>query len=244
MRTELVTHPKVVAMSIRLKTHPAHICGAMFCFWALADQHSTDGVLAGYTADGIDRSVGLDGFAVAAAAVGWCEIGADGLTVPHFDVHNSDSAKSRALAASRASRFRNASTVTGALPREEKNRKTTTATRTRARGDSQPAPAGAVAVAVRSTLFDNLSKRPEWLPDSRPWIDADTWAELAIAAPSVTQEDFARILSRARASRLTLDNPAGYVIAEMRKAHARNLRQPDTAILNTTKGQHDNTNND
>lgn len=222
MRTDLLTSPKIIAIARSCGASRTTVVGACFALWSLADQHSTDGILIGYSGDFVDEYVAVRGFSAAAASVGWLVETAAGVEIPRFDEHNSASAKSRAMGAARASRFRNGSSVTTALSREEKEkRKTTASARARPRdtGDKSP---GVVAVAVCSEVFENLSKRPEWLPDGKPWIDRDTWEELGRTAGNATSDDLQKIIRRARSSRLTLDNPAGFVIAELRKISERN----------------------
>src|SRR5262249_10262102 len=79
----------------------------------------------------IDRYLGVPGFAQAIAKAGWLVVADDGVTIPKWGAHNSQSAKERALTAKRAAvckgnkqRSGNGAGVTGpsagALPREEK----------------------------------------------------------------------------------------------------------------------------
>ncbi len=83
----------------------------------------------------LDRNVGVTGFVTSMLQVGWM-VEKDGqLSIPNFGRHNGDTAKKRALTAKRVSESRgnskdvtqvkqncNATSVTGALPREEKIR--------------------------------------------------------------------------------------------------------------------------
>jgi len=73
----------------------------------------------------------------------------------------------------------------------------------------------AAAAGVLNGNAEWLTKRPEWLPEGKPWIDrktADSLARLRLE-PDVVAD----VYKRAKARRGTLANPAGYVIAEMRK---------------------------
>jgi len=117
METGLIRNPKVIRMGLLAKVHPATICGAVFVLWALADEHTTDGRLEGYTFEVIDAMVGVTGFCAAAQTVDW--IGVDGgvVYIPRFDEHNGQSAKQRALTTSRVAKHRscNAPSVTESL---------------------------------------------------------------------------------------------------------------------------------
>lgn len=104
MRIELQTHPKVVRIlsamrpqSVRSATDKFWIIGGLHAVWCVFDMHSEDGVLVGYTPEALDHIIGLPGIADAMMEVGWLEYdGAQTLTLPEFDEHNSQSAKRRA----------------------------------------------------------------------------------------------------------------------------------------------------
>ena len=101
MRSDLLTHPKVVRISSALKTDRLRTIGALFSAWCLFDAHSEDGTLPGYTDAVLNEVVGLKGFAAAMRDVRWLECRADGLTMPEFEEHNGKSAKVRAEDAKR-----------------------------------------------------------------------------------------------------------------------------------------------
>ena len=96
MRTDLWDDPRVSALCDALATDEAHIIGALYRLWSMADAHSTDGELIGLTANAVDRKCGLPGFAAALESVGWLATGDAGVTIPDFGIHNGQSAKSRA----------------------------------------------------------------------------------------------------------------------------------------------------
>ena len=60
------------------------------------------------------------------------------------------------------------------------------------------------------------AKRPEWLPQGKGWIRAGVWLATAQACPTVTREQFEEIIREAKASRDTLANPAGFVLARLK----------------------------
>lgn len=96
MTVGLRTHPKVVRIAASLKSDRLRAIGGLFAVWGIFDQHSTDGLLEGYTLEAIDEDLGWRGFARAMESVGWLIVVDDGVEVPEFDEHNSRSAKRRA----------------------------------------------------------------------------------------------------------------------------------------------------
>lgn len=115
--------PEVSAIASSLAID--HDAAAMKCvrFWIWCDQHSVDGNVTGMTPAFIDRLTNCPGFSVALIAVGWLIDRNNGrLSVPHFDRHNGQTAKARALTSDRVKRARNAASVTKALPERERER--------------------------------------------------------------------------------------------------------------------------
>lgn len=96
MRSDLLTHPKVVRMAGALKVDRLRTVGALYAVWCLFDAHTEDGKLHGYTDDVLNDMVGLKGCAAAMRSVGWLQSDADGLAMPEFTEHNGKSAKVRA----------------------------------------------------------------------------------------------------------------------------------------------------
>lgn len=124
--------PEVFAITIALGWEdPDLTVGKLLKVWRWFDLHSVDGNAKGVTLALLDRLIGVTGLSQAMIDVGWLEISEDGLTLPNFEAHNGKTAKDRALTAKRAAGHRintsgndksNASSVTNALPREEKRR--------------------------------------------------------------------------------------------------------------------------
>lgn len=120
MRTALATCPQVVRIASGHSSawapdgcpHAVRrlvVVGALHATWTLADTHTTDGVLLGYTREALDEQIGLPGWSAALEAVGWLVVSDCGITVPRFEEHNGATAKRRALDASRKGRVRNLS---------------------------------------------------------------------------------------------------------------------------------------
>ena len=85
------------------------VIGALYRTWSLADEHSSDGTLDGYTADALDFAVGIDGWSEALKQIGWLSVESQRLIVPRFTEHNGTSAKRRADDATRKNSVRNLS---------------------------------------------------------------------------------------------------------------------------------------
>ena len=123
MRRSLLTDPRVVRISSALNADRFRTIGGLFSAWCLFDEQTPDGHLAGYTPEVFDQIVGINGLAVAMAAVGWLEIGPDYLQATAFCEHNGQSAKRRAQESVRKMSARDADKSTDKKrPREEKRR--------------------------------------------------------------------------------------------------------------------------
>ncbi|WNO06033.1 hypothetical protein [Rhodoferax mekongensis] len=109
MRTNLLTHPKVVRMSSAFGADRIKTVGGIYAVWCLFDMHSEDGHLDGYTQEALDGLAGLPGISAAMASVGWLEITETGIATPEFDTHNGQSAKRRAQESERKRNERNLS---------------------------------------------------------------------------------------------------------------------------------------
>jgi hypothetical protein len=109
MRTDLQTDPRVVTLAAQLKRNRLETVGALHAFWSLADTHSVDGELPGYTPNALDEMIRIEGFTAALESVDWIEIRENSLVLPDFDKHNGQSAKRRAQAMERMRVARGAS---------------------------------------------------------------------------------------------------------------------------------------
>lgn len=127
--------PEVWQIAQSLGIDPDAVVGKLLRVWAWFDEQTEDGNAPSVTKALLDRNVGVTGFVTSMLQVGWM-VEEDGqLSIPNFGRHNGDTAKKRALTAKRVSESRgnskdvtqvkqncNATSVTGALPREEKIR--------------------------------------------------------------------------------------------------------------------------
>jgi hypothetical protein len=121
--------PEVVAMATFLKIDQDAVVGKCIRLWVWANQQSVDGNALNVTDSFIDRLTYCPGFSLALRHVGWLDGRDSRLSIPNFDRHNGQPAKTRALTKDRVGKTRNASecnaeTVTKPLPekrREEKS---------------------------------------------------------------------------------------------------------------------------
>ena len=120
--------PEVLQITVAMGwDDPDLTVGKLLKLWRWFDQHTTDGNASGVTTSLLDRLIGVTGFAKAVSDAGWLVIHDEGLTLPNFGRHNGKTAKDRVLTAQRvashkASNKGNGTSVTSALPREEKRR--------------------------------------------------------------------------------------------------------------------------
>ena len=249
MRTNLATNPKIVAMSVDMGVHVSSVIGACFVLWAIGDEHSTNGRLDGYTFDTIDAMVGIKGFSKSAASdrVKWLEQDERGVVIPRFGTHNGNSAKRRAAKAKSENKRRtnrghrvdtrvqekseNCPPTTDKRREEKEQQQQQQHAPEKSRTDIDPSlqPAGVAAagdpVVVFQAKVKYLLRRPDWLPNDKPWLDEDGARSIAGIA-NLTQSQVDAVLNHARKSRATLDNPAGYVMAKLRKLIASGDEQP------------------
>lgn len=111
MRTNLRDDPKVSRIAANLKKDRRFIIGCLFELWAMADEHSRDGMLKGLNATILDKQVGIVGFSKELGLIGWIEFSEEGATIPRFEEHNGGSAKRRAEESARKAKTRKRETV-------------------------------------------------------------------------------------------------------------------------------------
>ncbi|MDQ8202784.1 hypothetical protein [Pelagicoccus sp. SDUM812003] len=121
--------PEVFEMAGILNIDPDAVVGKLLRVWVWFDQHTEEGNAPVTVSALLDRLSGVNGFVSAMAKVGWIETDSERVRLPHFDRHNGQTAKRRALNARRVAKHKqkgnangNVASVTSALPREEKRR--------------------------------------------------------------------------------------------------------------------------
>lgn len=106
VRENLRRDPAVVRIASRLSVTTRHAVGALVDVWSWAGALTADGDLPMATAELLDEVAGSSGFAAAMAEAGWLVVTPEGLVFPHWDRHNSDQAKERAMSAERQRKVR------------------------------------------------------------------------------------------------------------------------------------------
>ena len=142
MRSDLLTHPKIVRMMSALKADKFRVIGGLHAVWCLFDMHSEDGQLDGYTPEVLDSYLGWVGFSDAMISIDWLEKGeGESLIAPRFEEHNGQSAKRRAQESSRKKEARKTSAddADKKRTREEKRREEKKDTTKQTRGTRLPA---------------------------------------------------------------------------------------------------------
>ena len=183
MRTSLATDPHVVriASALDADTCPPNVrellvVGALHKTWALADEHTEDGFLPGYTPEVLDRLVGIQGWSEALEAVGWLVVTPDGIAIPHFESHNGASAKRRAKEAARKRAVRKASAPDADRKRtreEERREEKSVCESARAREDTHT-PSALQETQIRAAEvaagFPALAESPEVVRAFQRWL--------------------------------------------------------------------------
>lgn len=113
MRHDLLDAPEIRPIARATGTDRDQVLGKLFRLWSWFDRHGTNGQIDGGDLDAVDEMVGLPGFAAALVSVGWLAEADGGIEIPHWDRHNSESAKERALKRTRMERLRGAASATG-----------------------------------------------------------------------------------------------------------------------------------
>ena len=110
----LINKPEVMQLAGLLDIDEHTVVGHLVAFWSWVDANmSRDCPDTTGTKRGLDRVAGRDGFTDALVQVGWLEFDGSRVTVPHFEYHLSQSAKTRATDARKKARQRAASRSKG-----------------------------------------------------------------------------------------------------------------------------------
>ena len=130
IKFELTTldKPEVCQIADLADIDPDAVVGKLMRVWGWFDQQTEKGNAPSVSKKLLDRLVGVTGFCEHMKSVAWM-IEIDGvISLPHFDRHNGKTAKNRLLTAKRVANHKasngksNASSVSDALPKEEKRR--------------------------------------------------------------------------------------------------------------------------
>jgi len=154
MRVHLDTDPAVIFMADALDTTVFEVVGLLHWLWSWADQHTEDGLLKGVSPSYINSK--KPGFGDVLVEAGWLEVVDGGIRLPNFDIHNGKSGKKRSQTKNRQQAFRNAESVTKALPEKRRAEK---------RETKRPT----VSVMLKEPEFDSINS-PEVLALFNEWL--------------------------------------------------------------------------
>jgi hypothetical protein len=98
--------PEICAIATQLRMDTDMVVGKLIRLWSWITVNKVSGNDLGVTKEFLDKLVGRKGFADALESAGWLLVTKGKLSMPHFERHNSDAAKVRALTAQRVKRHR------------------------------------------------------------------------------------------------------------------------------------------
>lgn len=183
---ELPDKPEVHSIASMLNIDPDAVVGKLIRIWQWFDKHTTDGNAFGVTYSLPDRISGVSGFAEAMVFVGWLEQNDKTLTMPKFDRHTSNSAKTRAQTQKRVAKLRNADAVTESLPEKRREEK---------KKDTKPTSSKS-AISI-NTFLENCDKAGEKrIPETDPVFDFAEKAGIPIEMIKVCWNHFVKTHSQ------------------------------------------------
>ncbi len=163
MRMNLRTHPKVVRMASALSADRLRVIGGLHAVWCMADEHTEDGSLPGYSLSALDESINWPGFAKAMKDIDWLIEDTQGIVFPRFDEHNGASAKRRAQESERKRRDRNTSATDADKKRtREEKRRGSTPVSPKASSDSNVAKRTRKPASGVPESFDVSDEMAQW----------------------------------------------------------------------------------
>lgn len=188
MRMDLRRHPKVARIASACDADRYRVIGGLLAVWAVFDEQTEDGLLAGYTPEFMDQEIGWPGFSAAMLSVGWMQFDPEnGLSMPEFGEHNGQSAKRRASETKRKRQERaaddrnlSASDADKKRPREEGEKNPSSSSlRSEEEGGGARPTAGEACKAMKAAGMASVSPSS---PDLIALLDAGiTLAELVDA---------------------------------------------------------------
>ena len=106
IRIDLHDDPSVISVSHATSLDVFSIVGRLTKLWGWVSAQTIDGHAHGVTKKWLDRYLDCDGFSDALENAGWLISDTNGISIPNFDHHNSQSDKARALASNRQAKKR------------------------------------------------------------------------------------------------------------------------------------------
>jgi hypothetical protein len=204
METELHEKPEVFAISTALKMNRFEVVGRLHRVWSWYNKHTESGHAASVTNVTVDEVAGRDGFAQAMISAGWGEE-ADGVfTLPKFDRHNGNTAKSRALAAQRQGKSRakrdksHADTVTKTQP--EKRREDNIEIN-QERGSRRPTIEQAKAAAASDGIDDEIAVQWWHAREASDWMRTSNGATMPVGSWRSDLKSYSLTIAQSKADR-------------------------------------------
>nr|WP_279087954.1 hypothetical protein [Comamonas thiooxydans] len=199
--SSLPEKPETLAVTVQMGwDDPDLTVGKLMRLFRWFDQHTTDGNARGVTPALLDRVLGVTGFTVCVASVGWISVTDDGVALANFDRHNGATAKSRAQGAKRAANHRNnavsnaesnAPGVTEALPREEKRREEVIPEEAKASLSTSSPDGGGGQQSLDGVPAADPSAKPKAVVPPCPYGELlDAYGELCPTLPQVRRSLF------------------------------------------------------
>ncbi|HUT23389.1 MAG TPA: DnaD domain protein [Sumerlaeia bacterium] len=169
MTKGLEAAPEVIRMAAALSIPRDEVLGKLFRFWSWADTHLLNGDAVSVTEKFVDELASVAGFARAMADAGWLEpLSGDwtsGFHIPKFERHMGQSAKRRAVTATRNQKYRERVTKKRDADRDdasvtEASRESSLEKRREEKKKTPPPnPQDGEAVAAVAGLFEKASGR-------------------------------------------------------------------------------------
>jgi hypothetical protein len=120
IETTIHDKPEVWAIAAALQIDSDAVVGKLAKVWIWFDKHTSTGNANSVTSSVakalLDHSVGVSGFCNAMVEVGWMQDDGVSLSLPKFERHNGQTAKTRAETNKRVAKHRNAKSVTDVTP--------------------------------------------------------------------------------------------------------------------------------
>jgi len=160
--------PEICSLAQRLRLDEDAVVGKLVRFWSWVAQNRLHGEDLGVTVEFLDRLVGKRGFGEAMVEVRWLSRSADGrLGIPHFDRHNSDLARNRALTKQRVAKHRASKSETAEAPAPVKRGRSRIRSAVPPEKSSASAPEVAAVSAPKpaSVAADSGARPPVALPE-------------------------------------------------------------------------------
>lgn len=168
MRGDLSEDPAVIAMAARLGIDEFAVVGRLHNLWSWFDRQSRDGHAVGVTKEWIDARLRRDGFGTAMEQVGWLVFDESGVSIPNFDRHNGETAKTRAQGTKRQQKRRSVTPDVPQVSRSERDKSVTREEKRREESSSlRSEDKGAGALSVSDLVAEGVD-----LQDATDWLRA------------------------------------------------------------------------